>query len=111
MCQNGDEFTIRQALIYKRSETDTARLTMTFHVTIKDETSSIQDNGSPKKLNIFPNPTSNTISWNREDDYTLSDIRGVQLKHGYGNSLDVTAYASGLYLLKVGNEVVKVVRE
>ncbi|HMU05980.1 MAG TPA: DUF6055 domain-containing protein, partial [Saprospiraceae bacterium] len=79
VCQNGDEFTIRQALIYKRSETDTARLTMTFHVTIKDETSSIQDNGSPKKLNIFPNPTSNTISWNTEDNYILIDIRGVQL--------------------------------
>jgi hypothetical protein len=111
LCQNGDEFTIRQALIYKRSETDTARLTLTFHVTIKDETSSIQDNGSPKKLNIFPNPTSNTISWNREDQYILSDIRGVQLVNGFGNSLDVTAYDSGLYLLKVGNEVVKVVRE
>ncbi|HMR90115.1 MAG TPA: DUF6055 domain-containing protein [Saprospiraceae bacterium] len=111
VCQNGDEFTIRQALIYKRSETDTARLTMTFHVTIKDETSSIQDNGSPKKLNIFPNPTSNTISWNTEDNYILIDIRGVQLVNGYGNALDLTDFASGLYLFKIGNEVVKVVRE
>ncbi|HMU05317.1 MAG TPA: T9SS type A sorting domain-containing protein, partial [Saprospiraceae bacterium] len=60
---------------------------------------------------IFPNPTSNTISWNTEDNYILSDIRGVQLVNGYGNALDLTDFASGLYLFKIGNEVVKVVRE
>ncbi len=111
LCQNGDEFTIRQALVYKRSEIDTARLTLTFYVTIKDKTSSIQENGITKKLNIFPNPTSNIISWNVEDHYILSDIRCVQLLKGYGNSLDLLNFASGLYILKVGNEVVKVVKE
>jgi hypothetical protein len=110
LCQNGDAFTIRQALIYKRSETDTARLTLTFHVTIKDETSSTQENGSTKKLNIFPNPTSSVITWHNEDRYTLSDLRGVELMHGYGNSLNVSDFASGFYFLKVGNEVVKVIK-
>jgi len=111
LCQHGDEFTIRQALVYKRSQTDTARLTLTFHVTIKDETSGIQDNGSSKKLTIFPNPTSNIISWINEEHYILSDIRGVQLMGGYGSSLDLSAYASGLYILKIGDEMIKVVRE
>lgn len=111
LCKNGDQFTIRQALVYKRSQTDTARLTLTFRVTIKDETSGIQENGSSKKLTIFPNPTSNIVSWINEDHYNLSDIRGLQLMNGYGSSLDLSAYASGLYILKIGDEVVKVVRE
>ncbi len=110
-CKNGDAFTIRQALVYKRSELDMARVTMTFRVIIKDETSSNQDVLSTIKLNVHPNPTANIISWNVEDHYILCDINGVQLMKGHGSTLDLSDYAAGLYILKVRNEVLKVVRE
>ncbi len=84
---------------------------MNFYVTIKDEKSSTKDHSPPKKLNSFPNPASNIIFWNVEDYYIQIYIRGVQLMNGYSNSLDLINYPSGLYLLKVGNEVDKVVKK
>lgn len=111
LCKNGDQFTIRQALVYKRSETDTARLTLIFHVIIKNTLSSSHDNTSLQKLTVFPNPTSNVLTWHLEKAYNLYDIRGRQLARGYGSRIDMSVYASGLYLLKIGDEVVKVVRE
>jgi hypothetical protein len=109
LCQNGDTFTIRQALIYKRSAIDTARLTLIFNVTIKDAISSNQDT-SPNRQSIFPNPTSDILSWSIPGPYVLSDIRGQVLDYGQGTSLDLSAYIAGIYLLKIGNTVYKVVR-
>lgn len=84
---------------------------MNFYVTLNDKTSSTKDHGSSKKLKSFPNPASNIIFWNVEDHYIQIYIRGVKLMNGYSNSLDLINYPSGLYLLKVGNEVDKVVKK
>ncbi len=109
LCKNGDTFTIRQALIYKRSDIDTARLTLIYNVTIKDAISSNQDT-RPDRQSIFPNPTSDMLSWTIAAPYVLSDIRGQVLDYGQGTSLDLSAYVAGIYLLKIGNTVFKVIR-
>ncbi|NOT36540.1 MAG: DUF4859 domain-containing protein [Saprospiraceae bacterium] len=110
-CKNGDSVTIRQALIYRRSDGKSARLTMKFNIYIKDEITVIEEPSHNGKLNIYPNPASNMISWNAYDYFVLRNINGVRITSGYGSSVDISNYQSGLYLLKIGKEIYKIVKQ
>ena len=110
-CKNGDSVTIRQALIYRRSDGKSAMLTMKFNIYIQDETTAVEEESQNKKLNIWPNPTSNLISWNVYEYFVLSDVHGVRIASGNGSSLDISEYQSGLYLLKIGKDIFKVMKQ
>ncbi|MFZ1517119.1 MAG: DUF6055 domain-containing protein [Saprospiraceae bacterium] len=110
-CKNGDSVTIRQALIYRRNDGKSAMLTMKFNIYIQDETTAVEEESQNKKLNIWPNPTSNLISWNVYEYFVLSDVHGVRIASGNGSSLDISEYQSGLYLLKIGKDIFKVMKQ
>ena len=84
---------------------------MKFNIYIQDETTAVEEESQNKKLNIWPNPTSNLISWNVYEHFVLSDVHGVRIASGNGSSLDISEYQSGLYLLKIGKEVYKVMKQ
>ena len=110
LCKNGDKFTIRQALIYTRNQTDTSRVTFTFNISINDTPSSIQNVTSSTKINIFPNPTSEYVNFSEQAFYTLFDDKGIKLKSGIDNNVNLSEYPAGVYIIKLGGSVHKIVK-
>lgn len=60
------------------------------------------------RLVLFPNPSSSTIQLTgdniKEIDYVIYDIHGREIKKGeyaLGNSIDISGYQNGIYLVKV----------
>ena len=72
------------------------------------------------QLNVYPNPTSGNVqiesSWALSNTpYIVTDQMGKIILQGSLNStntrIDMSGFSSGLYMLRVGSEVVKVVKE
>jgi hypothetical protein len=72
------------------------------------------------KLDVFPNPTQGIFQIESTfvyigEPYFVSDQMGSIVLQGSLNStntrIDMSRLSSGFYMLRVGNEVVKVVRE
>jgi hypothetical protein len=108
----GDQYTIKQALIYKKSDTEIAQVTLVFNISISKElvTGNMPDN-ELKTLEAFPNPTSGIINLTTETTWILTDVLGHELMSGAGNSVDLSSFAKGLYLLKVDGGLLRVIRE
>jgi hypothetical protein len=108
----GDQYTIKQALIYKKSATEIAQVTLIFNISINKElvTGNMPDIEF-KTLEAFPNPTKGTITLTTETNWILTDVLGKELMSGSGNSVDLSPFAKGMYLLKVNNGLLRVIRE
>ena len=72
------------------------------------------------QLNVYPNPTSGNVqiesSWALSNTpYIVTDQMGKIILQGSLNStntrIDMSGISSGIYMLRVGNEVVKVVKD
>lgn len=111
VCKIGDKYTIKQALEYIRNETDTARLTLVFNISIMEMTSANSDVKTTSDLMLFPNPTSSKVDWAIKALYTLFDINGIKLKSGFGSELDLSTFINGLYFLKIGEKTYKIVKQ
>ena len=111
VCKIGDKYTIKQALEYIRNETDTARLTLVFNISIMEMTSANNEVKSTSDLILFPNPTSSKVDWAIKALYTLFDINGIKLKSGFGSELDLSTFINGLYFLKIGEKTYKIVKQ
>jgi hypothetical protein len=71
---------------------------------------SVNENNLPESIKIYPNPTNgmffivSEIAWN----YTVYDYNGKEILSGYkekgSEHLDLSNFASGVYLLKLVNE-------
>ena len=59
---------------------------------------------------IYPNPTQGIVSWESEQNWVLFNALGKELIQGKGKSFDLYNYPEGLYLLKVGNRVTRMIR-
>ena len=62
-------------------------------------------------LNVYPNPASKYVYLDREDSYVLLNAQGQEILSGKSDSIDVSGLESGLYLVVVGGEVVRLVVE
>ncbi len=60
---------------------------------------------------VYPNPTHDKVSWNDYKSWNLYNAQGVEINQGRGNSIDLSSYPTGIYLLKLENTIVKVIRE
>jgi len=109
-CNAGDQITIQQALIYKRSQTDSAIVKFIFNINIRDLTSDVNTTFSPDAICIFPNPSADQIYWNHPGNWILYDAKGMMLEDGHGSNMNLTNYPSGLYFLKLGKRSYKVFR-
>jgi len=76
---------------------------------------SINDVTREKKLTVYPNPAKEALYVKNAagQPYLITDIAGRVLLQGSmkGRSIDVGALNSGLYLLRIGTETVKFVKE
>jgi hypothetical protein len=75
----------------------------------------INDITKDKKLTVYPNPAKEALYLKNAEGqaYLITDIAGRVLLQGSmkGRSIDVGALNSGLYLLRIGTETVKFVKE
>ncbi len=110
VCKNGDKFTISQAFVYKRTQTDTSQVTITFNISIKDTPSSVQDLAASPKINIFPNPTSEYVYFLEPSLFTLFDSKRNQLKNGFDDNVNLSEYKAGVYVLKLKESLHKIVK-
>jgi len=63
-------------------------------------------------LQAYPNPTSGIVYLTAAANIKLYTQQGGLLYSGYGNEIDLSNYAKGLYFLHInGNKVVKVVKQ
>ena len=54
---------------------------------------------------LFPNPATDKVQWTTENNWMLLNNQGIMLATGNGNKVDLQNYASGYYLLKIGENV------
>ena len=69
------------------------------------------ENDLAPALEIYPNPTSSKVSWQAQHHWVLIDALGEQLASGLGNEIDLSNYHTGLYVVKVGEKIQRVVKE
>ena len=64
-------------------------------------------------LNIYPNPTQNTISFSGEkNEYSILNLAGTRVQYGIkSEKIDVSNLSQGIYFLKVGRQINKFVKE
>lgn len=77
---------------------------------IYNEEASIEENDN-NSLKLYPNPASNTLNFSSDEfeiiDYKLQDLSGKEIQTGTltkNQTLDVTNYFNGVYLLHFYNE-------
>ena len=63
----------------------------------------------------YPNPTTGKVyirsDANQAPEIIVSDLVGERLLHTRGNSVDLSKYANGIYLLQVNGKVVKITKK
>ena len=73
---------------------------------MSSNTLSVNPINAAKIWKVFPNPSSNGVfTLTRQANWILYDIRGVQILKGDSGHLNVSGFAKGMYLLKIGNLV------
>lgn len=110
-CEEGDQFTIRQALVYTNSEGETAQVTLIFNISIGDDVITAMDESHKASLEIYPNPTSGRIFWKGEHEWKLLNARGNIISRGNGASANLSSYPEGIYFLQTEDRVLKVVKD
>ena len=110
-CLSGEQYTIKQALKYTKSATETAQVTLIFNIKIQEDilTGNLEERVNNFKL--YPNPTTGSVFWNTTQDWQLLDATGQVLENGNGTSLDLSPYSKGLYIFKTGNSRIRIIRE
>lgn len=69
------------------------------------------DNFTTRLPKPYPNPVSGELRWDLEAPYTLYDLAGRPVQSGRGEALNMEPFASGLYMLRVGKAMHKVIRD
>ena len=110
-CKNGDTYTFKQALVYKKSTTETAQVTLIFTLHIGSTVTDLWEAPLVSTWNIYPNPTTGLVSWDSPQSWTLQDALGHELQKGTGSSVDLTSLSKGIYILQVGSHRTKILRE
>lgn len=59
---------------------------------------------------LYPNPTEGLIYINKEEKWQLYSAMGNYLFEGTGNVIDLNSVASGVYLVKIGNEYLRIIK-
>jgi len=75
------------------------------------------DNTEVQHFNIYPNPVNNELkiaNFNGVGNYEITDLSGKQIVNGNwqnGQSIDVSNLVSGIYFIKIGNQIEKFVKK
>ena len=68
---------------------------------LKEETSSII---------VFPNPTAGIVNLSQECNWEVKNLQGITVSSGKGNAIDLSGYGNGVYLVKIGDEVERIIK-
>lgn len=114
--QNGDQYTIRQALVYTKSPAEKAQVTLVFNIEVKDlrtkaAYANSAENQPEDELEVYPNPAVNQITLSKPCVWKLIDAYGRELLNGNGTEVDLSMYASGIYFIQVDQQILKVVKK
>jgi len=86
-------------------------LTFVGNATCGTNPNSIKKIVTTDKAKIYPNPTSDIVYIGVESDIKVYNSQGILLQSTFGNQVDLSVYAQGLYLLQINGEMVKVVKK
>ncbi|MBC7389251.1 MAG: family 43 glycosylhydrolase [Opitutaceae bacterium] len=60
---------------------------------------------------VYPSPTKGQISWGEQQNWILVNTLGNVMGTGIGTSADLTPFPGGLYFIKLGEKIYRVVKE
>jgi hypothetical protein len=75
----------------------------------------IAENNIPNNIFVYPNPTADFIYISEENSHLNSEkiifnSIGVQVDRGIDNTMNLSHLSSGIYILRVGNHSIKIVK-
>lgn len=59
----------------------------------------------------YPNPRTGILNFGTTQKWILQNSFGMFLDNGKGPSLDLSTYPSGMFLLKFGDKMIRVLKE
>ena len=71
----------------------------------------LDDINSKNEIEVFPNPTTGRLSLSKGSEWLLFDVLGNVLEEGSGSELTLSSYSSGVYFLKMEQEMIRIVKE
>lgn len=107
--QAGDQFTIKQQLVYQKSPSESATVTLIFNIEIKDVVTGVFSEEG--KTGVYPNPTTTQVNWQGEKEWQLYNQVGVLEGSGSGESVNMEYFPSGVHFLVLEGERHKLVKE
>ena len=81
---------------------------------------SINETDSPTPIVVYPNPTTMSVTLRREGDANSTEVRIYSLDgrllyttqwDGISLSIDLNAFAAGVYMLQVDNKTYKIIKQ
>ena len=81
---------------------------------------SINETDSPTPIAVYPNPTTMSVTLRREGDANSTEVRIYSLDgrllyttqwDGISLSIDLNAFAAGVYMLQVDNKTYKIIKQ
>ena len=110
-CMPGDVYTIKQRLVYTKSASEKAEVTLIFTIKIKDDVVSGIQGNDLVTFDVYPNPTKRIVSWHSKQNWILMDALGNELTQGKSEFVNLSSYTKGVYVLKVGEKVQRIIKE
>ena len=64
-----------------------------------------------EEIFVYPNPTNGIVKISSENnvEYRVFDVNGITISRGYGNTIDLSSFANGVYFLKVKKQNSRVI--
>ena len=61
-------------------------------------------------IQVYPNPANTEVYISEETDWILSDVTGMELMRGHETVLSLSGFSPGIYLLRIDNRIVKIIK-
>lgn len=105
-CQPGEQYTVKQALVYNKSQTESAQVTLIFNININ----AVTGGKAPvsESMSFYPNPTNGLVHFSEILTWELTNSTGNEIVKGKSASIDLSPYSAGVYFIKIisGQETV-----
>lgn len=62
------------------------------------------------EISIYPNPTTASVSWQTAKEWEFLNSLGESLSAGFGKSISLSTFSSGLYFVRIENRVYKIIK-
>jgi hypothetical protein len=69
------------------------------------------DEFETSSLEAYPNPTNGMVSWEKESEFKLYTLEGIEMKAGSASSVDLSDLNDGVYLLDLNGAVSRIIKE